>query len=228
MGLFDRFIKGYDLNQLLKDAPITYKLNDKGDAIRLFGQAFYRNDPTETILNPEHTSIILYGHNGKNLYGIYGDGALETDKWNAWTDRQFDNKDIVSIHVSPFYTAKIVLRIPEDKKNELTGIKHTPLDRDTVMIEHTGLGGNDVLYIPYGSIIVSVEAIQSTKKEYFGCIKVEPTTVRCKCGSDNAIITAVLLAAILLVLICLLYRWFYNKESVVINRPIDTSIKTDT
>ena len=228
MGLLDRFVKGSNLNQLLKDAPITYKLNDKGNAIELFGQAFYRKDPTETILNPEHTSVILYGHNGKNLYGIYGDGILETDKWNAWTDRQFDNKDIVGIHVSPFYTAKIKLRIPKDKKNDLAGIKYTPIDRDTVIIEYTGPGGNAVLYIPYGSIIVSVEVIQSTEKEYFGCIKVEPTTVRCKRDTNNVIITTVLLAAILLVLFCLLYRWFYKKDIIVIDRPIIASIKTDT
>ena len=228
MGLLDRSIKGSNLHRLLKDAPITYKLNDKGNAIRLFGQSFYRNDPTETILNPEHTSVILYGHNGKNLYGIYGDGVLETDKWNAWTDRQFDNKDIVGIHVSPFYTAKIKLRIPEDMKNELTGIKYTPIDQNNVMIEYTGPGGNSMLYIPYGSIIVSIEAIQSTEKEYFGCIKVEPTAVKCKCGSNNAVITAVILAAILLALVCLLYRWFHIKETIIIERPINANIRTDT
>lgn len=216
MGLFSRFTNKINLKQLLKDAPITYKLNDKGDEIQLFGQSFYRTDPTEIMLNPEHTSIILYGHGGKNIYGIYGNGLLETATWEEWTEKQFDNKDINSIHVSPFYKARIVLRIPKDKSVDLAGINYQRIDDQTIMIEYKGTN-NGVMYIPHGAIIMSLDAIQSSKKEYFGPVAIEPTADTA-CANDmfDTIFKTVIIVTVALILMMLLYMCLCGKEATAL------------
>ena len=224
MELFSLFSKKVDLTQLLKDAPITYKLNDKRDAIQLFGQSFYRNDPAENLLNIKHTSVILYGHNGKNLYGIFGNGSLKTDTWNAWTDKQFDNKDISSIHISPFYKAHIVLRLPEDNAKTFIGNEYEPIDEHTILIKYNG-SMQKKHTIPHGSTIISIEALQTSEKEYFGPIVIEPT-VKCKRETDNAILKTLIIIVAILVLGYLLYRCFSRKEIIVISHQRDDNEPT--
>lgn len=186
MGLFTGSIGRGKLRELLKGAPITYKLNAKGDAIQMYGQSYYRNDPTEIILNPDHTSVILYGRNGKNLYGIYGEGVLKTDTWDKWTDKQFDNKDIASVHVSPFYAMTIELRFPDNKLDGIILPKHSQVRSDgTVTIDYKGSGGDDQLPIPNGAIVVSVGMIQTSKKEYFGPVEIEPSEDVRKCKARS-------------------------------------------
>jgi hypothetical protein len=225
MGLFSRFASNIDLKRLLKDAPITYKLNDKGDAIQLFGQSFYRTDPSEIILNPEHTSIILYGHNGKNIYGIYGEGLLETDTWKEWTDKQFDNKDINSIHVSPFYKARIILRIPKNTSIDLSGFNYEEIDDHTIAINYNGSNRN-VLHIPYGATVMSIEAIQSSKKEYFGPIIIEPSATTCATSIIDKILKTVIIITVALVFIALLYKWMCRKEFVIVEHPFERTPQT--
>ena len=222
MELFSLFSKKVDLTQLLKDAPITYKLNDKHDAIQLFGQSFYRSDPAENQLNIKHTSVILYGHNGKNLYGIFGNGSLRTETWNAWTDKQFDNKDITYVHVSPFYKARIVLRLPENNAESFLGIDYEPINDHMILIKYNGSMQRN-LTIPHGSSIVSIEALQTSEKEYFGPIVIEPT-VNCKRETDNGILKTLIIVVVILVLGYLLYMCFSRKEIIVISRQHDDNV----
>ena len=215
--LFRRSSNKNSLKRLLKDAPITYKLNDKGNEIRLFGQSFYRTDPTETILNPDHTSIILYGHNGKNIYGIFGDGLLETGSWKNWSDKQFNNKDINNIHVSPFYKARIVLRIPRDVPIDLSGVDYEVIDADTIAIDYRGANNNVLYVLPQGSTILSIETIQSSKKEYFGPIIIEPcSSTERATGVIDKIFKTVIALTVALALVLLLYACLRRREIVIV------------
>lgn len=226
MGLFSRFSNKVDLKRLLKDAPITYKLNDKGNEIRLFGQSFYRIDPTEIMLNPEHTSVILYSHNGKNLYGIYGDGLLETDTWKEWTNKQFDNKDINGAHVSPFYKARFVLRLPKDTSVDLFGFNYETVGDDLIATEYRGSKYN-LLYIPHGATIVSIEATQLQEKEYFGPIIVEPTAETvCTTGISDKIFKTVIVLTAIIALMLLLYACLCRKEGSIVE-PSESATQND-
>ena len=217
MGLLGLFGGRDKLKGLLKDAPITYKLNDKGDTIQLFGQSYYRNDPTEIILNPDHTSVILYGNSGKNLYGIYGDGTLKTATWDKWTDKQFDNRDIASVHVSPFYTAYIELRFPNNTINDITLPKYNNVNNDgTITIEHNGLSGEDQLPIPQGMSVVSISMVQTTKKEYFGPVEVEPSADACKYKARSCFMNAfvIIVVALFIGLLFYLYHRIHRDDTV--------------
>ncbi len=209
MGLFTGSVGKGKLRELLKDAPITYTLNAKGNAIQMFGQSYYRNDPTEIILNPNHTSVILYGHNGKNLYGIYGEGVLKTDTWDKWTDKQFDNKDIASVHVSPFYDVTIELRFPDNKIDGIHLPKHSHVKKDgTVTIDYNGSSDDDRLYIPHGATVVSIEMIQTSKKEYFGPVDVEPSEEVRKCKARSCFMSVIVMIVVAL-FFCLAFYMVY-------------------
>jgi hypothetical protein len=167
----------------------------------------------------------LYGHSGKNLYGIYGEGLLETDTWKEWTDKHFDNKDINSVHVSPFYKARIILHVPKNMPTDLSGFDYDVINDHTIAINYKG-SNSSILYIPRGATIASVEAIQSYEKEYFAPIAIEPAPFTdCSTGMTDKILKTVIVLTIILVLILLLYRCLCRKEMVIVERLSENSVQ---
>lgn len=100
------------LNDLLSTVGINYR--QSGGTIKMFGRTFDGRYATgDNRLNAEQTAVQLISRDGTNLYGIFGEGPMDTRKMDTWTDKTFDNRDISFIRTSGWFKVDLTF-IPDD------------------------------------------------------------------------------------------------------------------
>lgn len=92
------------------DNEMFYQIS--GNRVTCMGQLYINPNDEESSLNVNNTSMMLMnekymGDKIDKLYALYGTGVINTETWNHWSNKMFNNSGVKYIRVGSWFSANI-------------------------------------------------------------------------------------------------------------------------